>query len=214
MAKYKVGDKVRVRSDLVVGKAYSGKGFVPRMKEHLGQIVTIKCLDADCVEYYQILEDSIKFQWTDEMFEGLAEEEYHMSAEEVLQWLKDNYEGGNYRKCFGRDYLINELFNVSVCNNSKMSMSEIVSKIEGYERNKKQKEKEIETEFRYVFRIIEDTKDKKVCVEEKLTNCSVMTLSGECDMASEYLKEYCKTHEGNFFCSVERNCYVKDTSRE
>lgn len=72
MAKYKVGDKVRVKTDLVVEKSYYMEDhiyhdtFVEEMKHCKGQIVTIEHVYANGGGY------SIKehgFSWTDEMFE-------------------------------------------------------------------------------------------------------------------------------------------------
>jgi hypothetical protein len=69
--KYKVGDKVRVRKDLAVGSCYGREDFVENMKSFIGKIVTIsKVID----EEYMILEDDGDYAWTDEMFEGLANE--------------------------------------------------------------------------------------------------------------------------------------------
>lgn len=39
-AKYKVGDKVRIREDLVVDENY-GLGFVPSMAQYKGKVATI-----------------------------------------------------------------------------------------------------------------------------------------------------------------------------
>jgi hypothetical protein len=68
--KYKVGDKVRVRKDLAVGSNYGRERFVENMKSFIGKVVTISNVsDAE----YMILEDD-SYGWTDEMFEGLANE--------------------------------------------------------------------------------------------------------------------------------------------
>lgn len=84
MAKYKVGDKVRVRSDL---ERYDSTGKIKQycmedgkhntvvddMLNLAGKIVTIESYDGQ----YCIEESS--WHWTDEMFEGLAEElEFHV----------------------------------------------------------------------------------------------------------------------------------------
>ena len=67
--KYKVGDKVRVRKDLVIDSSYGREDFVSEMKQFVGKIVTIsKMID----EEYMILEDDGDYAWTEEMFEGLA----------------------------------------------------------------------------------------------------------------------------------------------
>jgi hypothetical protein len=69
--KYKVGDKVRVKKDLVIDSSYGREDFVEEMKSFIGKIVTIsKVID----EEYMILEDDGDYAWTEEMFEGLANE--------------------------------------------------------------------------------------------------------------------------------------------
>lgn len=79
MAKYKVGDKVRVRSDLKLGRLYlmedeeTRDSFVKPMDNLLGKVVTIK----EITTKYRI--EEMALNWTDEMFEGLAEEpEFHV----------------------------------------------------------------------------------------------------------------------------------------
>lgn len=72
--KYKVGDRVVVRSDLQVGKTYcmadgiTRDGFVDNMERFRGHVVTIRCVDSK----YRISEYG--YNWTDEMFEGLVDE--------------------------------------------------------------------------------------------------------------------------------------------
>lgn len=68
--RYKVGDKVRVRKDLVVDKNYDGYAFVSSMEEFEGKIVTIESVDGD---HYHIEEDKFefKFGWVDEMLEPI-----------------------------------------------------------------------------------------------------------------------------------------------
>lgn len=66
--KYKVGDKVRVRTDIVEYSEYGGELFLGGMKQFVGKVVTINRLIND---KYIIREDN-GYKWTDEMFEGLA----------------------------------------------------------------------------------------------------------------------------------------------
>lgn len=68
--KYKVGDKVRVRSDLELGKKYGHMIFTHNMKTLRGKVVTIE--EERGLSY--MVEEHNKPWWTDEMFEGLAEE--------------------------------------------------------------------------------------------------------------------------------------------
>jgi hypothetical protein len=69
--KYKVGDKVRVRNDLVVNKTYGdGVWFRSDMARYKSQIVTISKV-GDC--FYNIKEDRCCWSWIDEMFEDVLE---------------------------------------------------------------------------------------------------------------------------------------------
>ena len=74
MAKYKVGDKVRVITNGERNKRYymedrrEHNTMVPKMLEFCGKVVTIKDVDAQ----YHI--EECGYGWVDEMFEGLAEE--------------------------------------------------------------------------------------------------------------------------------------------
>lgn len=71
--KYKVGDKVRVRKDLERMKVYGGNLTDDSMTFFRGRIVTIA--EDNCVgDVYTIKEDGGRSVWTDEMFEGLANE--------------------------------------------------------------------------------------------------------------------------------------------
>lgn len=64
--KYKVGDKVRVREDLIVDKDYGEECFVRGMVIMKGKEVTIEAAYDD-VKKYRIKECG--FNWTEEMFE-------------------------------------------------------------------------------------------------------------------------------------------------
>ena len=67
--KYKVGDKVRVRSDLVVDKEYGVVIFVCDMEHLKGKQVTIKKVGG---KYYRIKEDDGVYGWSDEMLEPVG----------------------------------------------------------------------------------------------------------------------------------------------
>ena len=74
--KYKIGDKVRVRDDLEIGKWYSMNNRTfsdcvnSKMTTFKGKEVTI--LADNCFGMYLIKEDNGEWHWTDEMFSGLA----------------------------------------------------------------------------------------------------------------------------------------------
>lgn len=71
MNKYKVGDKVKVREDLEIWKIYGTDVFIDDMAELKGKEVTIKEVEPK-FNSYRIKETG--YNWTDDMFEGLAEE--------------------------------------------------------------------------------------------------------------------------------------------
>jgi hypothetical protein len=92
--KYKVGDRVRIKSidwynenkdkDGLVIVEPSTHVFIPEMLEHCGKIVTIKNVfeDNNCKAVYYMKE--IDWDWTDEMIEGLVEEENTLSKNAKL----------------------------------------------------------------------------------------------------------------------------------
>ena len=84
--KYKVGDKVRIKSldwynqnkdkdDNVplIESTNSYYNFIEVMREACGKVMTISSVNSD---YYDMVEDDGEYFWTDEMIEGLAEETY------------------------------------------------------------------------------------------------------------------------------------------
>lgn len=89
MAKYKVGDKVIVRKDLIQGKTYHMENrsyhdsATSSMCEFAGKIVTISYAN----NVYGIEEDG--WNWTDEMFEGFAIETENTTKEIRLEGLMD-----------------------------------------------------------------------------------------------------------------------------
>ena len=80
--KYKVGDKVRIKSFDWYYKNRDRKNevncgrtpFIPEMVPFCEKIATISSVQS-LLEVYRIKEDSGTFNWTDEMFEGNLEEE-------------------------------------------------------------------------------------------------------------------------------------------
>ena len=75
--KYKVGDKVIVKSLAWYNENKDACGsvkvpctFVREMSKYCGKVVTIRCVSFSSYG----IEESYSFSWSDEMFEGLAEE--------------------------------------------------------------------------------------------------------------------------------------------
>ena len=70
--KYKVGDKVRVRNDLVGYERYGNQTFVPTMAEYTGEQIIKEIRE----EGYTIKADKhlCQYVWTDEMFDDIKED--------------------------------------------------------------------------------------------------------------------------------------------
>ena len=99
--KYKVNDRVRVKShdryynnrDRIDEVACGNINFVPDMVKYCEGIVTISSI-LPTLKVYHIKEDGGMFNWTDEMFEGLVEEE--MPLDKAGQMTDFEYEGLAY----------------------------------------------------------------------------------------------------------------------
>ena len=78
--KYKVGDRVRVRRDLKNDVSYGSRYTVEKMMDYKGNVVTISEVRQN---YYKIEEDEEGWDWTDEMFEGLVDDE--LTVEEAIR---------------------------------------------------------------------------------------------------------------------------------
>ena len=92
--KYKVGDKVKVRSDLEGGKVYGADSFVWGMESMKGNTVTIARVSEG---KYGI--KGFGYYWTAEMFEGLVKEETKLFASELMELARkepEKYEGKRY----------------------------------------------------------------------------------------------------------------------
>ena len=115
--KYKVGDKVRIKSLDWYNKNKDVDGIIDcgvlefdeELSVFCGRIVTINTLastndyDKDC---YTIIEDNKMFNWTDEMIEGLVEDETTNVMNEnkmLIGWIK---EPNRYRLVPDKDYEI------------------------------------------------------------------------------------------------------------
>lgn len=189
--KYKVGDKVKVRSDLKENIRYGGQIFARDMAVHCGKNVEISKVHDDA---YCIKESDREWFWTDEMFEPVEE----MSAEEAIKAFTEIC--SSYMRVNCPIGIIDKDLN---CREIKMQNPEKV--VEVLKQWKADHEKKpIETEFAYVVLVIEDTGKVKRCVyEEDVTEVKEEAMK-------RVLKEYCKEHEGKFFTVYEEICRVKE----
>lgn len=189
--RYKVGDKVRVRSDLNVNLDCSPT-VVEEMLCKAGDIVTISAVNDN---NYRI--DGFRYYWTDEMFEPVEEE---LTAEEAIKIQAEMCNGIMCEDC-----AIEKLRYDSHCNCVEYRSKNPDKVIEILKLWKKDHEKkEVETEFVNIVRVIEDTGKVKRCVyEEDVTEVKEEAMK-------RVLKEYCKEHDGKFFTVYEEICQVKE----
>lgn len=191
--KYKVGDKVRVRSDLEESERYGDQTFVKQMEKYKGKLVTIS---EEHPRFYYIKEDKDEnWCWTDEMFEPVEE----MSAIEALEILAEICM--KQFTCFRCP--IQCIDGQKTCVGIRReNATEVVKVLEQWKAD--HEKKEIEVELAYVVRVIEDLGYTKKCVyEEDVTEEKEEAMK-------RVLKEYCKEHDGKFFTVYEEICRVKE----
>lgn len=193
--KYKVGDKVRVRRDLKTSAPYGRLCAIGEMRKK--KTVTITSVHNS---YYEVEEDGC--MWTDEMLEGLVEEE--LTAEEAIK-----IQAEMCRSIMCKDCEIDKIKEDSYYECAEYRSKNPDKVLEVLKQWKKDhKKKEVEVEFVNVIRIIEDTGDIKRCVHEES-----VPYSEDWEYAQvRALKEYCKNHDGNFFVVMESRCVVKEQS--
>lgn len=82
--RYEIGDKVKIKSDLSKCENIDPSGCMRRWE---GQIMTISCIlrNSSTLEYYyKLSEDSEKWNWYADMFEGLVDK-VDFTYEEILR---------------------------------------------------------------------------------------------------------------------------------
>ena len=191
--KYKVGDKVKVKSDLKENTSYGGKIFVRDMAVYRGKNVEISKVHDDA---YYIKEADREWFWTDEMFEPVEE----MSAEEAISLQRKICRENECTTC-----PIQKNSDFVECEEHMIEHpEEVVKALKQWKAD--HEEKPIETESVGIVRVIEDTGFRRKCVyEEELTE-----RENPMDAKERVLKEYCQKHVGKFFTVFESICWVKE----
>lgn len=190
--KYKVGDKVRVRRDLKTSVPYGGLCAIGEMLKK--KTVTITSVHD---RYYEV--EEYGRMWTDEMLEGLVEEE--LTAEEATKILGEICCEHQCLKC-----PIQKAKGEMSCQNFRRDKPEEVLEILK-QWKKDHEKKEVEVEFVDVIRIIEDTGDINRCVHEERIDVEFVKISAD---IKRVLKDWCKDHDGEFFAVLESRCVVKE----
>ena len=194
--KYKVGDKVRVRRDLEDGETYGGWDALEDMVKMRGEIVTIRRVRSSAYE----LEENY-LMWTDEMFEGLVEEE--LTAEEAIKLKSEMCGKGDY--CFKCKFSLNN-------NTEGVCCDEFLAKhpeqfVEFIKQRKKDHEKkEVETEFVDLIRIMKEEGDSTTCIYAYEIDAKEENIDEKMD---ELVKQYYEENGGKIYAKFDRLCRVK-----
>ena len=191
--KYKVGDKVKVRSDLEENKGYGGWYTSESMVKMRGEIVTIRGVRSSSYE----LEEN-DFMWTDEMLEGLVEDE--LTAEEAIKIWADMCDMKSCADCkVGK--LVKEA-KYSFCSDYRREHPDKV--VEVLKQLKKDREKKaVKVESKLYCRII-DGGDGSTVRSEALQDGINLN-----DEIKEILAKYCSEHVGDYFAVCENRWMVK-----
>ena len=191
---YKVGDKVKVRSDLKCEEYYGGITFNFEMNKFKGMEITIARVNYG--GYYEVLETPYNF--TDEMLEPVEE----MSAEEAIR-----IQAEMCRSTMCKDCTIDKLRYDSHYECSEFRSKNPDKVIEILKQWKKDHEKKpIETKWVWYVKIIEA--DTHLLKHEELLE---LDFSIPMDRKKEeILKKYCAEHDGKYYVTDERRCVVKE----
>lgn len=188
--KYKVGDKVRVISILKAGEKYGDKKFTKCMEKYRGEVVTISKVYCN---RYCIKEDYEGWYWTDEMFEGLAEDE--LTAEEAIKIQAEMCRGIMCKDC-----AIDRLRYDSHCECAEYRSKNPDKVLEIIKQWKKDHEKKEVKVIQKIYCIVVDKERRKVVHEEEI---------GNSDSCMDVLKNYYENHDGKFFSLMEFRYEVK-----
>lgn len=190
--KYKVGDRVRVRKDLLMGKAYNGSHFTRQMYELLGKIVRISEVYTD---FYRI--DAMDYEycsWTDAMFEPITE----LTAAEVVVFGQEMCDSAHGCSACPFQEVISK-YNGCGCRYVKHDHSDeyidTVTKWVAGDAGKK----EISIE-KCLYLVIMDT-DRNIVYEEQLK------------VGDDYravFKRYCEEHDSTYYAIIECRLGVKE----
>jgi hypothetical protein len=189
--KYKVGDKVKIKGNLIIGKTYGGLYMYGGAVRHIGEETIVTKVEK---ERYRLAVDNSSRIWAYEMLEPVEE----LTAEELVKIISNICEANNEcSKCpildvKGEDYCM-----IGIGKNADKTLK--IAKQWKADHEKKP----IETE-NVMYIVVMDEK-RNVVYEEK-TNEAIITAT----MKEEVLKKYCTEHDGKYYAIGERRCVVKE----
>ena len=194
--KYKVGDKVRVASNLMIGARYGNCTFLKAKERYKGKIVTISEVHKD---YYYIKGDEDYGHYTDEMLEPVEE----MSAEEAIRLQGKICVNSMCSAC----PIGNARRGISTVSCDKFREEHPEKALEAIKQWKADHEKKpIETKWVWYVKIIEA--DTHLLKHEELLELDFNIPMDR--KKEEILKKYCAEHDGKYYATDERRCVVKE----
>lgn len=105
---YKIGDKVKIRTDLEIYKSYSnGYSFIPEMDTYRGKIATITNISPNS---YLIDLDNEAWAWVDDMFETKYSYNYNIYTNNDKIVITDGKYTKEYNNC-SEESIISALHN-------------------------------------------------------------------------------------------------------
>lgn len=192
---YKVGDKVKVRSDLKCEEYYGGITFNFEMNKFKGMEITIARVNYG--GYYEVLETPYNF--TDEMLEPVE----GMSAEEAIKLSGKMCSSSACYECpvFKSREKYGEMCNVF----RKEHAEEYLEILKQWKAD--HEKKEVEVEFAW-YAVIKD--EKGSIVHEERIESPLGSNKEYSENNKEILAKYCSEHNGKFYGLTERRCVVKE----
>ena len=194
--KYKVGDKVRVRTDLQIRTNYGDYMFVSGMDDYKGSVVTISDVFSNV---YYIKEDKGKWGWTDELFEGLAEDE--LTAEEAIRLLGELC--FKYSLC--SDCPVKHLRGDMTCRSFRIGHPDkVVEVLKQFKKDNEKKEQKIEVVD--LIKVMKEVYDDETCIYAYEIDVNKEDIN---DKMMELVKEYSGEQNSKIYAKYERICRVK-----
>lgn len=196
--KYKVGDKVRIRRDLSVNyDCYPG--VIEEMANKAGDVVTIDAVNIGTIDgdYYEIVDN--EWYWTDEMFEGLANDE--LTAEEAIKIQAEMCR--SISNC--KDCPICKEKNGYSCDFFKAEYPERA--VEILKQWKKDHEKKkAKTEIVDLIKVMKEVYGDETCIYAYEIDTNEEDVD---EKMNELVKQYYEENGGTIYAKFERICRVK-----
>lgn len=191
--KYKVGDKVKIKENLIVGKTYGGLYLHDGAGKHIGEETLVTKVER---ERYRLGVDNSSRIWTGEMLEPVEE----MSAEEAIRLQSKICSENSCTNC--------PIQKIPDCGDCEEYMiehpEEVVKALKKWKED--HEKKPIETKWVWYVKIIEA--DTHLLKHEELLE---LDFSIPMDRKKEeILKKYCAEHDGKYYVTDERRCVVKE----